>query len=245
MQYPGVELLKFDPIFVPQRVRPGSIQDYLQKLAEQEQEENLEEENPQEEQKDQKEQTKPQDKAENKGTSPPQIPPSPALPPIQTMPIEVPSLVEDEDDSIPEPELEGVITVQVLGIPVPMPEPEILVAAGATATVSVAATLASIEYIKKSYQYYEAANKKNYDSDSEEVWEEASEVLGSRAIGTTSEQTIENGLDGWNINPDSINCAHFNARTKAKSSLSFSIFFAARSLHNLTISPSNGTLNVA
>ena len=149
LQYPGVELLKFDPIFLPQRVTPGSIQDYLQKLAEQEQEENLEEENPQEEQKDQKEQTKPQDKAENKGTSPPQIPPSPALPPIQTMPIEVPSLVEDEDDSIPEPELEGVITVQVLGIPVPMPEPEILVAAGATATVSVAATLASTSILKK------------------------------------------------------------------------------------------------
>jgi len=149
LQYPGVELLKFDPIFVPQRVNPGSIQDYLQKLAEQEQEENLEEENPQEEQKDQKEQTKPQDKAENKGTSPPQIPPSPALPPIQTTPIELPSLVEDEDDSIPEPELEGVITVQVLGIPIPMPEPEILVAAGATATVSVAATLASTSILKK------------------------------------------------------------------------------------------------
>tara|TARA_A100001201_G_scaffold127914_1_gene112835 strand:- start:1722 stop:2354 length:633 start_codon:yes stop_codon:yes gene_type:complete len=144
LQYPGVELLKFDPIFVPQRVTPGSIQDYLQKLAEQEQEEN-----PQEEQKDQKEQTKPQDKAENKGTSPPQIPPSPALPPIQTTPIEVPSLMEDEDDSIPEPELEGVITVQVLGIPIPMPEPEILVAAGATATVSVAATLASTSILKK------------------------------------------------------------------------------------------------
>tara|TARA_Y100000287_G_scaffold8902_1_gene6760 strand:+ start:1541 stop:2188 length:648 start_codon:yes stop_codon:yes gene_type:complete len=149
LQYPGVELLKFDPIFVPQRVKPGSIQDYLQKLAEQEQEENLEEENPQEEQKDRKEQTKPQDKAENKGTSPPQIPPSPALPPIQTTPIELPSLVEDEDDSIPEPELEGVITVQVLGIPIPMPEPEILVAAGATATVSVAATLASTSILKK------------------------------------------------------------------------------------------------
>ena len=149
LQYPGVELLKFDPIFVPQRVNPGSIQDYLQKLAEQEQEENLEEENPQEEQKDRKEQTKPQDKAENKGTSPPQIPPSPALPPIQTTPIELPSLVEDEDDSIPEPELEGVITVQVLGIPIPMPEPEILVAAGATATVSVAATLASTSILKK------------------------------------------------------------------------------------------------
>lgn len=149
LQYPGVELLKFDPIFVPQRVTPGSIQDYLQKLAEQEQEENLEEENPQEEQKDQKEQTKPQDKAENKGTSPPQIPPTPELPPIQTTPIELPSLVEDEDDSIPEPELEGVITVQVLGVPIPMPEPEILVAAGATATVSVAATLASTSILKK------------------------------------------------------------------------------------------------
>ena len=148
LQYPGVELLKFDPIFVPQRVTPGSIQDYLQKLAEQEQEENLEEENPQEEQKDQKEKKEPQGKAENKGTSPPQTPPSLKLPPIQTTPIELPSLVEDEDDSIPEPELEGVITVQVLGVPIPMPEPEILVAAGATATVSVAATLASTSILK-------------------------------------------------------------------------------------------------
>lgn len=144
LQYPGVELLKFDPIFVPQRVTPGSIQDYLQKLAEQEQEENL-----QEEQKDQKEKTEPQDKAENKGTSPPQTLPSPALPPIQTTPIELPSLLEDEDDSIPEPELEGVMIIQVLGLPIPMPAPEILVAAGTTATVSVAATLASTSILKK------------------------------------------------------------------------------------------------
>ena len=149
LQYPGVELLKFDPIFLPQTVTPGSIQDLLDKKAQEEQEENLEEENPQEEQKDRKEQTKPQDKAENKGTSPPQIPPSLALPPIQTTPIVLPSLMEDEDDSIPEPELEGVITVQVLGVPIPMPEPEILVAAGATATVSVAATLASTSILKK------------------------------------------------------------------------------------------------
>ena len=149
LQYPGVELLKFDPIFLPQTVTPGSIQDLLDKKAQEEQEENLEEENPQEEQKDQKEQTKPQDKAENKGKSPPQIPPTPELPPIQTTPIVLPSLMEDEDDSIPEPELEGVITVQVLGVPIPMPEPEILVAAGATATVSVAATLASTSILKK------------------------------------------------------------------------------------------------
>ena len=149
LQYPGVELLKFDPIFVPQRVNPGSIQDYLQKLAEQEQEENLEEENPQEEQKDQKEQTKPQDKAENEGTSRPQIPPTPELPPIQNTPIEVPSLLEDEDVSVPESELEGVIVIQVLGLPIPMPAPEILVAAGTTATVSVAATLATTSILKK------------------------------------------------------------------------------------------------
>ena len=148
LQYPGVELLKFDPIFVPQRVNPGSIQDYLQKLAEQEQEENLEEENPQEEQKDQ-EKTKPQDKAENEGTSRPQIPPTPELPPIQNTPIEVPSLLEDEDASVPESELEGVTVIQVLGLPIPMPAPEILVAAGTTATVSVAATLATTSILKK------------------------------------------------------------------------------------------------
>ena len=139
LQYPGVELLRFDPIFLPQKVTPGSVED----LKEQE-----EEENPQEEKTDQKEKTGPQDKAGNKGTSPPQTPPTPELPPIQTTPIELPSLPQDEDDSVPEPELEGVITVQVLGVPIPMPEPEILVAAGATATVSVAATLASTSILK-------------------------------------------------------------------------------------------------
>ena len=149
LEYPGVELLKFDPIFLPQKVNPGSIQDYLNRLAEQEREENPEEENPQEEKKDQEEKKEPADKAQGEEAMPPPTPPTLELPPIQTTPIELPSLLEDEDDSLPEAELEGVMTIDVLGLPIPMPKPEILVAAGATATVSVAATLASTSILKK------------------------------------------------------------------------------------------------
>lgn len=156
LDYPGVELLEFDPIFSPQTVQPGSILDYVRDLAEQEQnlkekteqEENPGEENDQEEKQDQTESDKQQDKAPDTNTLPPQIPPNLTLPPIQTTPIEVPSLPEDRDRSVPEKELEGVTVVQVLGLPIPMPKPEILVAAGATATVSVAATLASTSILK-------------------------------------------------------------------------------------------------
>lgn len=148
LDYPGVELLEFDPIFSPQTVQPGSLLDYVRDLAEQEQEKNREEENPQEEEKDQKENDKQQDKVQDANTSPPPTPPTLELPPIQTTPIEVPSLPEDRDRSVPDKELEGVTIVQVLGLPIPMPKPEILVAAGATATVSVAATLASTSILK-------------------------------------------------------------------------------------------------
>ena len=152
LDYPGVELLKFDPIFAPQTVQPGSMTDYIQDLAEQEQEKNLkqkaeQEENPgeeknQEEKQDQTKSDKHLNKAPDINTSPLPTPPNLKLPPIQTMPVEVPSLPVERDRSVPEEKLEGVTVVQVLGLPVPMPKPEILVAAGATATVSVAATLA-------------------------------------------------------------------------------------------------------
>ena len=144
LDYPGVELLEFDPIFSPQMVQPGSILDYVRDLAEQEEEKNREEE----EEKDQKENDKQQDKVQDANKLPQPTPPTLELPPIQTTPIEVPSLPEDRDRSVPEEELEGVTIVQVLGLPIPMPKPEILVAAGATATVSVAATLASTSILK-------------------------------------------------------------------------------------------------
>ena len=138
LDYPGVELLRFDPIFVPQRVQPGSIQDLVVPQEEEdssEQEQNQEQkESPSEEQG---EDTKPQQKQQNQG-----------LPPVQTTPVELPSFEQDDDDSLPE-EIEGVTTVDVLGLPIPMPKPEILVAAGATATVSVAATLATTSILKK------------------------------------------------------------------------------------------------
>ena len=159
LEYPRVEPLQFDPIFVPQTVDPGTVEDLLQDLRdlateenleeEAEQEENPGEENSQEEKKDQKEKKEHSDKAPDTNTLPLPKLPNLELPPIQTTPIEVPSLMEDDDDSFPESELEGVTIIQVLGFPIPMPAPEILVAAGTTATVSVAATLATTSILKK------------------------------------------------------------------------------------------------
>lgn len=138
LDYPGVELLQFDPIFVPQKVRPGSIQDLVVPQEEQdssEQEQN--QENPKSPGKEQDTNQKPQQTQQN------QLPLQ-----IQTTPVEVPSIDQYDDDSLPE-EIEGVTTVDVLGLPIPMPKPEILVAAGATATVSVGATLATTSILKK------------------------------------------------------------------------------------------------
>ena len=138
LDYPGVELLQFDPIFVPQTVQPGSIQDLVVPQEEQdssEQEQN--QENPKSPGKEQDTNQKPQQTQQN------QLPLQ-----TQTTPVEVPSIDQYDDDSLPE-EIEGVTTVDVLGLPIPMPKPEILVAAGATATVSVAATLASTSILKK------------------------------------------------------------------------------------------------
>jgi len=138
LDYPGVELLQFDPIFVPQRVLPGSIQDLMAP----------EEEEDSSEQKQNQEQKKSPSKEQNEGTKHQLKLQNQGLPPIQTTPIELPSLRQNDDDSLPA-EIEGVTTVEVLGLPVPMPKPEILVAAGATATVSVAATLATTSILKQ------------------------------------------------------------------------------------------------
>lgn len=138
LDYPGVELLRFDPIFVPQRVQPGSIQDLVVPQEEQdssEQEQN--QENPESPGKEQDKGQKPQQTQQN------QLPLQ-----TQTTPVEVPSIDQYDDDSLPE-EIEGVTTVDILGLPIPMPKPEILVAAGATATVSVGATLATTSILKK------------------------------------------------------------------------------------------------
>ena len=135
LDYPGVELLQFDPIFVPQRVQPGSILDLQGQQDQSEEEQN--QENPESPSKEQNEGKEHQQKQQNQG-----------LPPVQTTPVELPSIDQYDDDSLPE-EIEGVTTVDVLGLPIPMPKPEILVAAGATATVSVAATLATTSILKK------------------------------------------------------------------------------------------------
>lgn len=148
MDYPGVELLQFAPIFVPQTVQPGSILD----LQEPQEQEDQEQQGDQSEQEQNQEKKESPGKEQNKETKNQQRQQNQGLLPGQTMPIEVPSFEEDEDDSFPVPEpkpkLEGVTSVQLYGVAIPMPEPEILVAAGATATVSVAATLASTSILK-------------------------------------------------------------------------------------------------
>ena len=138
LDYPGVELLRFDPIFVPQTVEPGSIQDLV---VPQEEEDSSEQEQNQENPES-------PGKEQDKGQKPQQTQQNQLLPPVQTTPVEVPSLGQDDDDRLPE-EIEGVTSIDVLGLPIPMPKPEILVAAGATATVSVAATLASTSILKQ------------------------------------------------------------------------------------------------
>ena len=176
LELPTAELPKIEPIFVPQTVQPGSLQDpelppvefpTLEDLlpvpqAEPSPEEESETtEELEEQKKDQTEETE-EAASEEPDANTEILPtlPNLQLPLIQTTPIEEPLEVITDEFSFPaeEPEaeepvkteeIEGVTTVQVLGVPIPMPEPEILVAAGATATVSVAATLASTSILKQ------------------------------------------------------------------------------------------------
>ena len=174
LQYPGVELLKFDPIFVPQRVTPGSVQ----QLAE-----------PQEEE-DQPEDRKEAPKESKEPQTAPEPSPTPAefsfedididkilqwVAPFQEqiqeqnttdealpVPEELPSLPSKESPETGT--IDGVTTVNVFGLGIPMPEPDILVAAGATATVSVGATLASTAVYKRLVSAFKPMIKKIINS---------------------------------------------------------------------------------
>lgn len=160
MEIPIPDLPKYEPIFIPQRVQPGSIEQLLvpevpledlQEFLESE-----EDQEPVEEEKTPSEESESEDRSVNKilQQALPYLRRSPKLDSLDGWPWEddiEPSLpLEEKEAEVPaEKELEGVVTVQVLGIGLPMPEPEILVAAGATATTSVAATLATTSLIKK------------------------------------------------------------------------------------------------
>lgn len=171
LELPQAEIPRIEPIFIPQTVQPGSIQDLeppaltLPPLEDleliPEEEDSPEEISEESEETEETEETEDEEKDAKTDTQP--TPPTLTLPPIQNTLIEVPFepiidepslpvLIEEteEIESEPEPkELEGVTTIEIIGLPIPIPKPEILVAAGATATVSVAATLASTSILKK------------------------------------------------------------------------------------------------
>lgn len=155
VELPAADQLEFEPIFVPQTVSPGSIQ---QLLIPPEEEESLDQE---------EEESEPSREERESEQEPPAVERNidTLLREVQRYQIQSPKIdmldgwpfeeepIEPLEPIIPEvpktKTVEGVVTVQVLGIALPMPAPEILVAAGATAGVSVAATLASTSILKK------------------------------------------------------------------------------------------------
>lgn len=155
MEIPLPELPNYEPIFVPQTVTPGSIE---QLLAPEESEELQEDQAPAEEETKPSEEPETEDRSIDRTLQQalPYLKRNPKLDNLDGWPWEedVESSIPQEEKAAIEPptekkELEGVVTVKVLGLGIPMPEPEILVAAGATATTSVAATLATTSMIKK------------------------------------------------------------------------------------------------
>lgn len=157
VELPTADQLEFEPIFVPQTVSPGSIQQLLIPPA---REEILDQESEEEETEPAQEEPETQQEAsvaeKNIDTLLREVQKyqiqSPRINMLDGWPFEE-EPIEPLEPIVPEvpktKTVEGVVTVQVLGIALPMPAPEILVAAGATAGVSVAATLASTSILKK------------------------------------------------------------------------------------------------
>lgn len=154
VELPTADQLEYEPIFRPQSVSPGSIQ---QLLIPQAREDSLNQETEQEETEPAQEEPETQQEASTEDKSIDKL-----LEEVQRYQVQSPRIdtldgwpferepIEPIVPEVPKTEtLEGVVTVQVLGIALPMPAPEILVAAGATAGVSVAATLASTSILKK------------------------------------------------------------------------------------------------
>jgi len=153
VELPTADQLEYEPIFQPQTVSPGSIQQLLIPRAREgpsDQESEEEETEPAQEEPETQQEDATEDKSIDKLLEEVrryQIQ-SPRIDTLNGWPFEQ-EPVEPIVPEVPKTELEGVVTVQVLGIALPMPAPEILVAAGATAGVSVAATLASTSILKK------------------------------------------------------------------------------------------------
>ena len=154
VELPIADQLEFEPIYRPQTVSPGSIQQLSNPRAKKKtssQKTEQKETEPSQEEPETQQEDATEDKSIDK-----------LLEAVQRYQLESPRIntrngwpfeqkpVEPIVPEVPKTEtLEGVVQVQVLGIALPMPAPEILVAAGATAGVSVAATLASTSILKK------------------------------------------------------------------------------------------------
>ncbi|MFZ9114384.1 MAG: hypothetical protein ACO24D_14825 [bacterium] len=151
LELPKLEVPYYKPILLPQKVKPGSLDQLRQKK-----EPSQESSKPSRQVEEQK---KPFEKILESAA--PYLQRDPRLDTLNGWPFNhqvQPSLpepkveeqiVEEKPEEEPQEEIEGVVVVDILGLGVPMPEPEILVAAGATATTSVAATLATTSMIKK------------------------------------------------------------------------------------------------
>lgn len=142
IELPTADQLEFEPIFLPQKVLPGSVQ----QLVEPEEDSDAQQKPPAEE-------TEPPVEPQTVDRTLQQVQQYLRLNPRLDMQDGWPFYEEPVEPILPEEPkeeaIEGVVTIQVLGIGVPMPAPEILVAAGATAGVSVAATLASTAMLKR------------------------------------------------------------------------------------------------
>jgi hypothetical protein len=174
LELPELEVPSYEPIFVPRKVTPGSVEQLVE---------------PQEEEVQQEAQPEAQQESKEPQTAP-VASPTPAkfsfedididkilqwVAPFQEQTqeqntIDEPSPVPEELPSLPSEEttetgtIDGVTTVNVFGLGIPIPEPDILVAAGATATVSVGATLASTAIYKRLVTAFKPMIKKIINS---------------------------------------------------------------------------------
>ena len=178
LELPELEVPSYEPIFVPRKVTPGSVEQLVE---------------PEEEEVQQESQQEAQPEAQQESKEVPSAPvasPTPAkfsfedididkilqwVAPFQEQTqeqntIDEPSPVPEELPSLPSEEttetgtIDGVTTVNVFGLGIPIPEPDILVAAGATATVSVGATLASTAIYKRLVTAFKPMIKKIINS---------------------------------------------------------------------------------
>lgn len=174
LELPELEVPSYEPIFVPRKVTPGSVEQLVE---------------PQEEEVQQGDRKEAQQESKEPQTAP-STSPTPVefsfedididkilqwVAPFQEQTQEQnttdePSPVPEELPSLPSEEstetgtIDGVTTINVFGLGIPMPEPDILVAAGATATVSVGATLASTAIYKRLVTAFKPMIKKIINS---------------------------------------------------------------------------------